>query len=105
MVSIVVQGVESPIECLILTDAEYKKCTLVTLGEKSCLIKKMREISEVLFVAGDEVLQDMSQSLTGFPTINHKGVHLQVIPWKDYLEGSSDTKSLDFEATGAHLHV
>lgn len=94
---------DEPVHVLTMCDMEYTKIVLLTLGQKSACIDKMRQVSEVLHVSGDPVIDDMSRTLSGYPTINHSKVHMQVITVQDYLEGSRDTKSLSFEATGAHL--
>lgn len=92
-----------PLQVLVINDSELQKIALVTVGQKNALVQKMREISEVLHVAGDKVVVDMSLSISGYPAINHTHTHLQVIPVEEYLEGEDACSESGFNATGAHL--
>ena len=92
-----------PLQVLVINDSNYQKISLVTVGQKSALVQKMREISEVLHVAGDKVTVDMSMTLSGYPAINHTRINLQVIPVEEYLEGEDACSDTGFSATGAHL--
>jgi hypothetical protein len=92
-----------PMHCLMLTDNEFTRCVLVAVGQQSSLIKKMREISEVLYISGDPVIDNMSRSRGGYPTINHAKINLQVISVQDYLEGFDSLKAYQFTATGEHI--
>lgn len=94
---------DEELQVLTICDQDLRKITLVTIGQKSACIQKMREISEVLHVAGDKAQQDLSETLTGYPTINHERVNLQVIPVGEYVQGEDACREIGFAATGAHL--
>lgn len=100
---LIMVGKDSPLHCLVFNDSELQKITLIAIGEKGFLIQKMREISEVLFMGGELVKEDMSRALSGYPTINHTHYSLQVIHYQDYLSGEEACASTNFNATGAHL--
>lgn len=94
---------DEELQVLTICDQDLRKITLVTIGQKSACIQKMREISEVLHVAGEKVTLDLSQSVSGYPTINHERVNLQVIPVGEYVQGEDACRETGFAATGAHL--
>ena len=94
---------DQPMHVLTLCDMDLRKITLVTLGQQSACVQKMREISEVLHIAGDRVELDMSGAMSGYPSINHHRVMMQVIPIEEYVQGEDACKETGFAATGAHL--
>lgn len=103
MAEIVVEGVAQPLYVLTMQDNEFRKCTVLTIGDRSAMVQKMREISEVMHVSGDLVVDDMSRALSGYPLINHQKVNMQVISWRDYVEASEGMNVSRFIATGEHL--